>query len=119
MDGTFKVLPTFMKQLYTIHANVKDDDSDNNTVIPLVYVLLSSKRPNIYIFLLQNLVSLAEELGISINPEFILIDFEIAAMNAIKAIFPNTELKGCFFSSLPIFISQNTEKWLNTMIWNR
>ena len=97
MDGTFRAHSTFMKQLYTIHANIKDDDSDNNTVIPLVYVLLSSKRQNIYILLLQNLVSLAEELGISLNPEFILIDFEIAAINAIKAIFPNTKLKGCFF----------------------
>ena len=103
MDGTFKALPTFMKQLYTIHANIKDDDCDNNTVIPLVYALLSSKRQNIYILLLQNLVSLAEELGRS--PEFILINFEIAAINAIKTVFPNTKLKGCFFSYLPIYIS--------------
>ena len=41
---------------------------------------------------------LACELGIFwLQPEFIVTDFEYAAINAIKSIFPSTKMKACFF----------------------
>lgn len=46
IDGTFKTVPTIFTQLYTIHAQV--GYGDNSRVLPLVYVLMTSKREQCY-----------------------------------------------------------------------
>ncbi|XP_050054122.1 uncharacterized protein LOC126549329 [Aphis gossypii] len=46
VDGTFKTVPTIFTQLYTIHAQV--GFGDNSRVLPLVYVLMTSKREQCY-----------------------------------------------------------------------
>ena len=33
----------------------------------------------------------------TMNPDIIISDFEIGAMNAFKEVFPNTTIKGCHF----------------------
>ena len=35
--------------------------------------------------------------GFKMNPEIILSDFELGAMNAFKEVFPNSTIKGCHF----------------------
>ena len=42
--------------------------------------------------------------NISLNPKFITIDFEQAAILAIKLIFPNAIIKGCNFILINVFI---------------
>lgn len=91
MDATFKIIPTFFKQLYTIHGHKQ------NTIIPLIYALLTLKYQRMYELLLQKIIHLADESNISLNPHFIFTDFETAAINAIKLIFPHSKTKRCFF----------------------
>jgi hypothetical protein len=46
VDSTFKTVPTIFTQLYTIHAQV--GFGENSRVLPLVYVLMTSKREKCY-----------------------------------------------------------------------
>jgi hypothetical protein len=46
MDGIFKTVLTIFKQLYTIHGFV--EKNENSWIIPLVYILMSSKSEECY-----------------------------------------------------------------------
>jgi hypothetical protein len=95
MDGTFKTVPTIFKQLYTIHGCV--GGNENSRIMPLVYALMSSKSEECYKRLFQDLIEFSEEQNIDLQPQFILTDFEKAAINAIHAEFQNAQNKGCLF----------------------
>ncbi|KAL4085498.1 hypothetical protein QTP88_027356 [Uroleucon formosanum] len=86
-DGTFTCSPIPFKQLYTIHA------VHYSNVIPSAYALLPDKKEDTYIQMFKALKSLNQNL----NPKSIMMDFEKAAMNAVKSEFPNTSINGCFF----------------------
>ena len=87
MDGTFKVVPELFFQLYTIHA------LHNSQVIPCVYALLPNKQQLIYTAFFQVLRDAHDNL----NPESVLVDFELAAKNVLRPTFPDTELQGCLY----------------------
>ncbi|XP_034935332.1 uncharacterized protein [Chelonus insularis] len=86
-DGTFQTVPRIFYQLYTIHANV------NDAVVPLVYVLVTGKFKSVYVEILKQLQILEPRL----DPKTIIVDFEIAFIHAVKEVFPNVLVKGCFF----------------------
>ena len=78
-DGTFKVVPEYFFQLYTIHA--ERDGYVYITLVYLVYVyaLLPDKRECTYSsILLRKLL----ELSPGLNPTNIMVYFEKAAINA-------------------------------------
>ena len=86
-DGTFKTVPEIFYQLYTIHA------FSNGRVFPCVYALLSDKKEETYnSFFLQ-----LNSLKTGLNPVHFSVDFEQAAINAIRVSFPLTKINGCFF----------------------
>ena len=85
-DGTFKVVPEYFFQLYTIHAE-KD-----GYVFPCVYALLPDKRECTYNILLRKLL----ELWPGLNPANIMTDFEKAAINSFEEHFLAVT-SGCFF----------------------
>ncbi|XP_062612625.1 uncharacterized protein LOC134274356, partial [Saccostrea cucullata] len=90
-DGTFYSCTRFFTQLYTLHANV------NGTMFPLVFGLLPNKSEatyNRFLVLLKDAVSDRQSV---LTPENWLLDFEIAARNAVHGNFPRTSIKGCFF----------------------
>ncbi len=87
MDGTFKIVPQHFQQLYTIHV------LHDSQIIPCVYALLPNKTELTYRAMFQALSDAQDNL----QPETVLIDYEIAALNAFGAIFPDTEVKGCLF----------------------
>ena len=95
MDGTFKTVPTIFKQLYTIHGRV--GMGENSRIMPLVYALMSCKSEECYKTLFQDLIDFGDEENIDLQPQFVLTDFEIAAINAIRAEFPGVQNKGCHF----------------------
>ena len=74
-------------QLYTIHA------LHNSQVIPCVYALLPNKQQLTYTAFFQVLRDAHDNL----NPETVLVDFELGAINALRATFPDTELQGCLY----------------------
>ena len=82
MDGTFKTVPTIFRQLYTIHGSI--GGNDNSRIMPLVYALMSSKSEECYKRLFQDLIDFGEEEDIHLQPQFILTDFEQAAINATR-----------------------------------
>jgi hypothetical protein len=95
MDGTFKTVPTIFRQLYTIHGRV--GGNENSRIIPLVYALMSRKSERCYRRLFQDLIDFSGEHNIHLQPQFILTDFEQAAINAACAEFQGVQNKGCLF----------------------
>jgi hypothetical protein len=95
MDGTFKVAPNLFRQLYTIHAPVGNVDCQR--ILPLAYALMTRKSLDLYTQLFEELNSLAGEQRIDLQPDFVLTDFEIGSMNAIRNVFPGVRNKACHF----------------------
>ncbi|CAB4389744.1 unnamed protein product [Rhizophagus irregularis] len=95
MDGTFKTVPTIFKQLYTIHGFV--GRNENSWIMPLVYVLMSSKSEECYQALFQDLIDFGNKHDIDLHPQFVLTDFEIAAIKTIRTEFSGVQNKGCHF----------------------
>lgn len=87
-DGTFSVCPEIFFQLYSIHAR------SNERTIPCVFALLPNKRGVTY-------ERLFNQLSVHLRPGYapmtILFDFEMAAINAARQVFPNADISGCFF----------------------
>ena len=86
-DGTFKVVPELFYQLYSIHCLV------SKRTMPCVFALLPNKRQSTY----EELFNQLRAVNARLNPSAIMIDYEKAAMNAISNVFPNANIKGCFF----------------------
>ncbi len=91
LDGTFKTCPRLFHQLYTIHFMF------HGNVFPGVYVFMTGKTQEMYTSMLERLVSSAEAKGITLNPTFIILDFELASINALQRTFPDERLSGCLF----------------------
>ncbi|XP_069142033.1 uncharacterized protein [Argopecten irradians] len=64
---------------------------------PLVYSLLPSKTQTTYQRFFTLLKTKMTELNLQLNPTTVFLDFETAAQNAIRSVFPAATLKGCFF----------------------
>lgn len=86
-DGTFSCTSKLFTQLYTIHSII-----DAN-VIPLVYVIFPHKSENIYHRIFVALNSIKSNL----NPKLFMLDFEKVVMNAVVHVYPEIQVKGCFF----------------------
>ncbi|KFD45438.1 hypothetical protein M513_13687 [Trichuris suis] len=78
MDGTFKTAPMVFYQIYTIHAPV------GSRIFPLVYALMSGKSQALYKRLFEDLVDVAEEYELRLNPQVIMTGLQLAAINATK-----------------------------------
>jgi hypothetical protein len=87
MDGTFKTTPNPFFQLYTIHG------FRMHSSMPSVYALLPNKNEDTYRRLFMALNGLREGLA----PRSILVDFEMAAINAARALYPGSDIRGCYF----------------------
>ncbi|KRX51250.1 hypothetical protein T09_6570, partial [Trichinella sp. T9] len=86
MDGTFKVVPQWYQQLFTIHAFVA------GKLVPAVYCLCTGKDVETYDFNKQS-----GSPRVNLNPQTIICDFETALIPAIQGYFPNKRVKGCYF----------------------
>lgn len=71
----------------------------NRTIaLPLVYALLTSKRQDQYLAVLNAVASAAERLEIDdFFPEFVMSDFEMAIINAARQTFPLAMIALCYF----------------------
>ncbi|CAF1223506.1 unnamed protein product [Rotaria sordida] len=90
-DGTFKSCPNPFYQLYSVHS------VNGELSTPKLYTLLPDKKGPTYISIFNIILNLCHMNNICLNPKFVTIDFEQAAINAIKLIFPNATIKGCNF----------------------
>ncbi|CAF3304227.1 unnamed protein product [Rotaria sp. Silwood2] len=97
IDGTFKVVPQIFFQLFAIHASYRDH------VIPVTFILLSSKKEEIYQVMVDEIIQLAP----AWQPQRVMMDFEKATINVFNRAFPIVELSGCYFhicQSVPWFL---------------
>uniref|UniRef100_A0A6P7GGP6 Uncharacterized protein LOC114342346 isoform X2 n=1 Tax=Diabrotica virgifera virgifera TaxID=50390 RepID=A0A6P7GGP6_DIAVI len=96
MDGTFKSCPEIFTQIYTIHGVVIDRKS-----LPLIFAYLPAKNQLTYKTLLQtvkeNLPLPQPNAPEEVFPQYIITDFEKAAINAIRDVSPEPKL-GLFVS---------------------
>lgn len=91
MDGTFRIVPHLFSQLYTLHAFV------GGQMMPLAFFLLPSKTTETYVRMFNLLRIHALSRQLTFNPREFQLDFETAALNAIREVFPQAERKGCNF----------------------
>lgn len=91
IDGTFEVVPSIMRQLFSIHGLI------GNEIVPLVFAIMSSKSKEAYSELFYELCKCACNFNITLNPMRIVSDFEKASVAAAKMFFPSALYKGCLF----------------------
>lgn len=91
-DATFKSCPLPFAELYSIHGDV-GSTADTTNVIPLIFALMPNKKQKTY----ETLFRLIKSTLPNWCPNIFHCDFELAAINALIEIFPNTQLKGCYY----------------------
>lgn len=97
MDGTFQCCPLPFTQIYTIHAKVGTCD-EVSQFLPLVFGLLSHKTEHCYRIFLELVKNyIQNHISKKLKPQIIITDFETAAINAVKSVFPKSSNKLCFF----------------------
>ena len=82
-------------QVYVIHATLGAD-----VAVPCVYALLQHKTQDVYEQLLQVIDDHASRLSppMSPDPTVVIVDFESAAISAVRQTYGDTvEVRGCFF----------------------
>ncbi|XP_063363954.1 uncharacterized protein LOC134652722 [Cydia amplana] len=89
-DGTFRCVPKPFAQLYSLHIDLNSTKTSTN-VVPVIYGLLPNKTENTYTRFFQLIRDL---LGVNITTYK--CDYEQAQINAVKNIFPEVEVHGCF-----------------------
>lgn len=90
-DGTFYSCPGLFTQLYSLHGEV------NGVVFPLVFGLLPNQTQQKFLTCVTEAI---QERNLVLSPDMILMDFETAAQNTMKSIFPNSDLKRCSLVSM-------------------
>lgn len=87
VDGTFSLAPNLFAQIYVIMAE------RGGFVVPVLYALLPNKNNQTYIRMFEAIKQMWPQL----NPISISIDFEQAAIGAVKTVFPECAIFGCMF----------------------
>ena len=92
IDGTFSLSPKIFQQLYIIRAKL------GTSAVTCVYALLNGKSQSHYEEIMQAVLKRCEELGFTPDPTTVHLDFEQAAINAVKATFgPHVLTLGCLY----------------------
>ena len=92
VDGTFEYAPKYFMQLYTIHG------LKNGYYLPLVYFFLIDKCKETYIQMWTYLIELSSKYSSELlNIKQLHVDFEVAAHEAAKTVFPDIKIIGCRF----------------------
>ena len=91
-DGTFDVRPLLFEQVYLVCGY------NEGFMIPCIYVLTTKKDETTYSKIFSHIVTLGtNRQGVVMKPSHLTCDFEISAINAFKNIFPEAQVKTCFF----------------------
>ena len=105
-DGTFKCCVNLYEQLYIIHACI------NGHYLPFVYCLLSGKSEDLYTLVWMSIRNRCTTLGLTFQPVCVNFDFEPAAINAMRQVFPSVPVFTCRFHYGQA-LWRNIEIWIN------
>ncbi|KAI1714458.1 MULE transposase domain-containing protein [Ditylenchus destructor] len=81
------VVPLLFDSLWVLYVRLA------HTFVPVLFCLMSNRVATTYISVLEKI----KELRPDVNPQSFSLDFESAEIGAIRQVFPNTQLEGCFF----------------------
>ena len=101
VDGTFKWWPKVFSQL----LNVCVLHRKKKLYIPICHILMQTQRYEGYVHALNWIKD-----TFKLNPRFLTVDFEIAAIRAVREIFPSTSLVPWFFHFVKC-LWMNAQKW--------
>lgn len=90
--GFYKVVRKPFTSLLSIHAFVRSGDCAKQ--LPLVYVLMSSRRTVDYVRVLKKIGRLLDR---EVIVEDFVVDFEAALWKALREVFQGAEIHGCCF----------------------
>ncbi|KRY12711.1 hypothetical protein T12_1275 [Trichinella patagoniensis] len=91
MDGTFKIVPEWYQQMFTIHVFIA------GKLVPLVYCLTVHKNLSTYREIFDNLILKAAALGVVLlKPQTVICDFETALIRTLLATFPGVHIQALF-----------------------
>ena len=95
MDGTFYSCPKNYYQLY----NIIGKEKKTGIIIPISFILMSHKSYSLYYHVFNNIKTLILKNKIEYKEKELkfMMDFEKSSRKAIKSIFPESILLGCFF----------------------
>ena len=98
IDSTFRTCPKGYLQILNIIENIKA----NNLNIPILSVIMKSKKENSYYNIFETFKITLNEIKIKIDFSeiYIIADFEIGLRKAINNSFPKATLLGCYFHFL-------------------
>ncbi|XP_026821210.1 uncharacterized protein LOC113559656 [Rhopalosiphum maidis] len=88
-DGTFKTTPLIFKQLYSLHAEI-----GNNSLVAGAFILLTRMTEEAYTKCISCLNTLLTRNSTNLN---IVVDLELAAINAFTSVYPSCQITACFF----------------------
>jgi len=91
IDGTFSASPKLFYQVYTIHAWLYSE------MHVAAFMLLKNKTQVTYSDAFNKLKSCAINEEFNLKPREVISDFELAAINALREVFPGVVIKGCHF----------------------
>ncbi|KAG0719438.1 hypothetical protein GWK47_050452 [Chionoecetes opilio] len=92
VDATYKVVRAPFSQLFSVHAFIKSGTSTKQ--IPLAFVLMSARNATDYTGVLRAIMEL---LPGPPSVTRVMTDYEPATWQALRAVFPGVEVKGCLF----------------------
>ena len=105
-DRTFKLSPKNFYQIYTLHVYILG-------IAPAcLYALLPNKTEKTYSRLLDALDTFAPDC----KPDKVLLDFEIAPINAFQKHHPTSILSGCYFHLTQNFVRKIGELGLKKLV---
>lgn len=91
VDGTFRCCPIPFYQLFSVHADITHE-SGTVCFVPLLFALLPNKSQTTYERLFKIL-----KYQFFMNISTFKCDYELAIIQAIKAIYPDIVVKGCYY----------------------
>ncbi|KRX82919.1 hypothetical protein T06_12432 [Trichinella sp. T6] len=108
MDGTFKIVPEWYQQMFTIHVFIA------GKLVPLVYCLTVHKDLSTYREIFDNLILKAAALELVLQPQTVICDFETALIPALQGTFPGVNIQGCYFHFCQAVLPKATDLGMRT-----
>lgn len=101
VDGTFKTSPSIFTQIFAIMGlRMRQSPTETEGVaLPMVYAFLSHKTEAQYTQVLEAVRAAVTEFNVpgQCVPQRIMSDFEKGILNACKTVYPQAQVRACFF----------------------
>ena len=118
VDATFQICQKPHEQLLTIHAQVKRSEDGVRVNMPVAFALMHNRSESAYKAVFQKIKDIVEEDGSSLRVKEFIVDYEKAIWNALRAVFVNAHVRGCWFHFCQCIIRKARELELTDAFFN-